>query len=128
MSDSRPALSGPLLLRAAGAAVLLDLGTGVGGELPQVVHWGSDPGSLNQDELAQLVVDVTPGVSNNALDEPTRFSVLPGQSEGWQGRPGLAGHRDGANAFTRFRVTGSTLNPVDGDGTEFVVTAADEQA
>jgi alpha-galactosidase len=67
-------------------------------------------------------------VNHNGLDEPARFSLLPGQSEGWSGRPGLAGHRDGTDSFPRFQVTGCTVTPEAGGGTEVLVTAADEPA
>jgi alpha-galactosidase len=132
MTDPRtapsPVPSGPLLLRAAGVAVLLDRSGLPGEALPQVLHWGSDPGPLEPDELARLAADLIPGVSNNAPDEPPRFSLSPGQSEGWLGRPGLAGHRDGGDSYPRFLVTGSTVTAEDDGGTEFVVTAADETA
>jgi alpha-galactosidase len=118
----------PLLLRAAGTAVVLDTSGIVGGALPQVLHWGGDPGPLNAAELAELAAAVKPGVAHNSPDEPARFSLLPGQPDGWPGRPGLAGHRDGADAHPRFLVTGSTVTPEPDGGTELVVTAADEQA
>jgi alpha-galactosidase len=121
-------MSEPLLLRAAGAAVLLDLSGEPGSGLPQVLHWGSDPGALTADELTALAADLRPGVSHNALDEPARFSLLPGQPDGWLGRPGLAGHRDGADSYPRFEVTGSTVTPEPDGGTELVVTAADQAA
>ncbi|HST85039.1 MAG TPA: alpha-galactosidase [Kineosporiaceae bacterium] len=120
--------SGPLLLRAAGVAVLLDQPGLPGGKLPQVLHWGSDPGPLTDAELAKLATDLKPGVNHNALDEPPEFSLSPGQPEGWLGRPGLAGHRDGADPFPRFRVTGSTVTPEADGGTEVVITAADQPA
>ncbi len=122
------ARSGPLVLRAAGVAVVLDLSGRPGEALPQVLHWGSDPGPMSADELARLAADLIPGVSHNALDKAGRFSLSPGQSEGWLGRPGLSGHRDGADSFPRFQVTGSTLTPEADGGTEFVVTATDQPA
>ena len=79
-------------------ALLLDL-TGSG--LPRILHWGSDPGPLEPGELAALVADLVPGVAHNAIDEPLRLSLLPGQPDGWEGRPGLSGHRDGAAPFPR---------------------------
>src|SRR3954451_16479106 len=115
----------PVLLRAGGTAVVLELSAG---GLPQVLHWGSDPGPLAGDELAALAADLRPGVSQNALDEPARFSLLPGQSEGWLGRPGLGGHRDGADSYPRFEVTDASLTPEAGGGTQLVISAADQPA
>src|SRR5690242_11293326 len=120
--------SGPLLLRAAGVAVLLDHPGSLGQKLPQILHWGSDPGPLTGAELARLAADLTPGIHHNAPDTPPEFSLSPGQPEGWLGRPGLAGHRAGADPFPRFRVTHSTVTPEADGSTEVVVTAADQPA
>ena len=121
-------MSEPLLLRAAGTAVLLDLSGEPGSGLPQVLHWGSDPGALEPAELSELAAGLRQGVGHNSLDVPSRFSLLPAQSEGWSGRPGLAGHRDGADSYPRFLVTGFTLTPEPDGACELVVTAADEPA
>jgi alpha-galactosidase len=120
------AMTAPLLLRAAGTAVLIDL-TPAGGGLPQVLHWGADPGPLPDDELS-TVGDLMPAVAHNALDEPSRFTLLPGQPDGWAGRPGLSGHRDGGDPYPRFVVSGNTVTSEPDGGTELVVTAADESA
>jgi len=44
-------------------------------------------------------------VSPNEMDDPVRLSVLPEPHRGWSGRPGLAGHRDGADWSPAFTVT-----------------------
>ena len=86
----------PLLLRAAGVAVLVDAD---GPQLPRVLHWGADPGPLDDDALHRLATDLTPAVGHSGLDEPWPFPLLPGEADGWSGRPGLAGHRDGRAPF-----------------------------
>jgi alpha-galactosidase len=96
--------------------------------LPRVVHWGGDPGPLEPDEIAALIADLDPGVANNALDEPFSLTLLPGEWDGWAGRPGLAGHRDGTAAFPRFDVTDLSLTPEPDGGSELVFTAADPTA
>jgi alpha-galactosidase len=117
--------SGPLLLRAAGTALLLDQrGTGI----PEVLHWGSDPGPLGPDEIASLVADLGAGVGHNSPDEPFRLSLLPGEPDGWAGRPALSGHRDGRAAFPRFEVTALTVTPEADGATELLVTAADGES
>jgi alpha-galactosidase len=73
--------------------------------LPAVVHWGAALGPLDTDALTALAdADVTP-VSPNEMDDPVRLSVLPEPHRGWSGRPGLAGHRDGADWSPAFTVT-----------------------
>ena len=119
-------MTAPLLLRAAGTAVLIDLAP-PGGGLPQVLHWGADPGPLPDDELV-TVSNLLPGVAHNSLDEAPRFTLLPGQPDGWSGRPGLSGHRDGADPYPRFVVTDTTVTEEPDAATELVVTAVDETA
>ncbi|MEU9123376.1 alpha-galactosidase [Streptomyces sp. NPDC048506] len=90
-----------LHFRAAGTSLLLDLsGTG----LPRIVHWGADLGEPAPHRLAALrTADVAQTVSN-APDEPVPVSVLPQQSAGWLGTPGLSGHRAGSAAAPAFAV------------------------
>jgi len=115
----------PVLLRAAGVGVLLDVAPP---GLPRVVHWGADPGDLDADARARLVADVVPAVPHSALDEPFPLTLLPGEPDGWSGRPGLAGHRDGADVFPRLRTTGVPTVVVDGDAQVLEVWSADGAA
>jgi len=119
--------SAPILLRAAGTAVLLDrLLDRHGPGLPQVLHWGRDPGPLTPDELSVLAGNLSAGVGHNSPDEEFRLSLLPAESDGWAGRPGLSGHRDGAASFPRFTVTDVVQNSGPDGATELVIRAADE--
>ncbi|MFC9238812.1 hypothetical protein ACFTZK_20560 [Streptomyces decoyicus] len=80
-----------LHFRAAGTSLVLDLS---GSGLPRIVHWGADLGALAPGRLAGLrTADVAQTVSN-ALDVPVPLSVLPQQSAGRLGTPGLSGHRE----------------------------------
>jgi alpha-galactosidase len=104
--------------------VLLDL---AGPGLPQVLHWGSDPGPLEPDEIVALVGNLGAGVAHNSPDREFRLSLLPGEPDGWAGRPGLSGHRDGAASFPRFTVSDVVQNSLPGGGTELVIQAADAE-
>ncbi|GAA0807686.1 alpha-galactosidase [Spirilliplanes yamanashiensis] len=108
-------------LRAAGVSLVLDA-TGDG--LPRVAHWGADLGELDRTALADLVAAAEPQVASNTMDAVVPVSVLPEQSAGWLGTPGVAGHRDGADFSTRFVVSGVDA----GQPGRLVVTAADDAA
>lgn len=66
----------PVVLRAADVSVVLDI---AGPRHPRVLHWGRDLGDLSSDEAASL----RPGLP-----------LLPLASDGWPGRPAVAGYRD----------------------------------
>ncbi|MBT1671581.1 alpha-galactosidase [Curtobacterium flaccumfaciens] len=89
-------------LTAGGVSLVLDCRDDA---LPAVVHWGAALGPFDTDALTALAdADVAP-VSPNEMDDPVRLSVLPEPHRGWSGRPGLAGHRDGADWSPAFTVT-----------------------
>ena len=121
-TTDRPAT---VLLRAAGAGLLLDTS---GPGLPAVVHWGADPGDLDAGARAALVHAVVPGVPHSALDRPWPFTLLPGEPDGWSGRPGLAGHRDGADVFPRLRTTAPPEVTTQADGAQRLVVEATDAA
>jgi alpha-galactosidase len=109
-------------LRAAGTGVLLDVG---GPGLPRVLHWGADLGDLTGVPAAALLAGSTPAVPRSALDAPMPFSVLPVESDGWSGAPGLAGHRDGSHAHPVLRLTGAVDVQESPAGGTVVADAAD---
>ncbi|WP_045744025.1 alpha-galactosidase [Actinoplanes rectilineatus] len=88
---------GLLRLSAAGTALVLDCR---GPALPVVVHWGADPGD---EDLAELALAVAPQPIGFSADGTVRPAILPEQSTGWLGHPGLAGHRDGRAWSSAFR-------------------------
>ena len=94
-------LAVPLHWRAGGVSLVLDCS---GPLLPRVLHWGADLADCSDEELAALAVAATPQQVSNNVDEVVPISVLPEQSVGWIGTPGLTGHRDGAAFSTAFTV------------------------
>ncbi len=106
--------------RAGGVSLVLDCS---GDSLPRVLHWGADLGEVSDPELGALAAASVPPVVTNSIDQPVPVSVLPEQSVGWLGTPGLTGNRDGAAFSTAFRVTGATE-----DQRRLAVTARDEAA
>ncbi|MFI5960101.1 alpha-galactosidase [Cryptosporangium sp. NPDC051539] len=120
-------------LTASGVSVILD---STQGRLPAVVHWGAALGAQSKEDLRALsTADVEPR-EGNVVDEPVRLAILPEHHAGWQGRPGVAGHRDGADWSPRFQVTGLDVGPgatvdgglVDGGPCALVFHARDEVA
>src|SRR5436190_19739364 len=107
--------------RSAGVSLVLDR-TGDG--LPRVLHWGAELGELPDPELAALAAASVPPVVTNSIDQPVPVSVLPEQSVGWLGTPGLSGNRGGAAFSTAFRVTAVT-SP---GSRQLHITARDEVA
>ena len=111
----------PLHLRAGGVSLVLDLPADA---LPAVLHWGADLGEAPGDVLRDLAQEVRP-LLENSVDVPVRTSVLPEQSAGWAGTPGLLGHRGGDAWSTRF--AGTTYD-VDAAARRVSARAADPAA
>ncbi len=103
-------------LRAAGVSLVLDFS---GGTLPRVRHWGADLGELSPSELQAVLVAQSPQPIGFSVDGAVDVAVLPEQSAGWLGTPGIIGNRGGRDFSTAFRVVS-----VDGP----VVHAVDEVA
>ncbi len=114
------------LLRSAGVAVLLDTS---GPQLPRVLHWGADPGPLDAEALERLVADLRPGQPRSAFGEPVPFPLVPTEVDGWSGRPGLAGHRDGRDPFPRLAVVADPAVAIEAGGAQVLTAqAADPEA
>jgi alpha-galactosidase len=94
-------LAVPLHWRAGGVSLVLDCSPPL---LPRVLYWGADLADRCSQELAGLAVAATPQQVSNTIDELVPVSVLPEQSVGWVGTPGLTGHRDGTGFSTAFTV------------------------
>ncbi|MFC0429741.1 alpha-galactosidase [Kutzneria buriramensis] len=103
-------------LAANGVGLVLETGPG----LPRVLHWGADLGPVDD----ALVLASTPGVAPSSVDTPIRLTVLPSEQEGWLGRPGTAGHREGSYQHVRPEL----IAPVAVDGNSVTFTAADSLA
>ncbi|ACZ29299.1 glycoside hydrolase clan GH-D [Xylanimonas cellulosilytica DSM 15894] len=100
--------------------------------LPAVVHWGADLGDLDSEGLAALDLATARQTAPGTLDAAWRLPLLPQESDGWSGRPGLLLARDGRPVFPRWQ--GSVTMPdggtpaVTADGGMLVVTADDAAA
>ncbi|MGI4896275.1 MAG: alpha-galactosidase [Janthinobacterium lividum] len=123
-SATPDALGQVLHLRAAGVSLVLEVAVDA---LPAVVHWGGDLGDVSAAVLADLVVSGRTARANNDLDVPQPTRLLPEQSRGWNGRPGLAGHRAGAAWSTRFVPTGAVVEQREVGG-RVLLEAADPHA
>ena len=74
-----------IALRSAGVSLVLDVSAG---QLPSIIHWGADLGTLELADVQALILsNVDPG-GPNVVDEPVRVAVLPEHWTGWVGRPG----------------------------------------
>ncbi|MDP9417696.1 MAG: alpha-galactosidase [Actinomycetota bacterium] len=85
-----------------GGATSLAVDVSVG--VPRVLHWGSrlDDDPADADFLAALAEGQ---YAADGLTGSRRFpAVLPEQSAGWFGTPGIDGHRDGTAFSTHFAV------------------------
>ncbi len=75
------------VLTASGIGLVLDI---AGPRLPRIRHFGADPGPLDA-ELLEVLAPL-------AGDLP----LLPSAADGWFGRPGLRGHRQGLTVPVRW--------------------------
>ncbi|GIF51971.1 alpha-galactosidase [Asanoa ferruginea] len=114
----------PVVLAAAGAAVILDVS---GPGLPRVLHWGADPGPLDEADLRALVAAAGGDVAS-AADGPLQpvggMPLLPTQWDGWAGRPGVTGDRAGRWPYLRLARDGAVRVSAD----EVVAEGVDETA
>jgi len=79
-------------LLAGGVSVVVDArGTGV----PRIAHWGAALPGISNSGLEQLVSAAQPQIVSNSIDTLVPLGILPEQSAGWAGTPGITGHRDG---------------------------------
>lgn len=90
-----------LYLRGAGTSMVIDCR---GDRLPRVLHWGADLGDLNQTDLEAVALVMVAQQPTGTLDDPVPVSMLPEQSAGWLGIPGVAAHRKGRDFSTSFVV------------------------
>ncbi|MZE77456.1 hypothetical protein GTY57_10680, partial [Streptomyces sp. SID5475] len=93
--------SGLTHLRAAGVSLVIDLS---GSTLPRVLHWGPCLGEPTGPQLDALRLARRCQPIGFSVDGPVEVAVLPEQSAGWLGTPGLSGHRGGRDFSAAFRV------------------------
>lgn len=75
-------------LSAAGTSVVVELT----GDVPVISHWGA---ALGESAGAALATATERTIVHGGLDVVAPCSMLPQHAEGWLGRPGLQGHRQG---------------------------------
>lgn len=103
--------------RAAGVALLI---AAPEDGMPEVIHWGGDPGQIDEDQFDALASGAAWMRTGNGLDEALRVGIVPEARFGWTGSPGLIGSRDGVGWSPHWRTREVLLDgsPV----TEFVAT------
>jgi alpha-galactosidase len=113
----------PVVLHAGGVSVVLDIRGGV----PRVLHWGRRLTAAPEDDAFLLsLADLQRAA--DSLEGSTSAAMLPEQSAGWMGTPGLAGHRDGTTFSTRFLPTGHAVDINADDAQTLTATAIDPDA
>ncbi|WDF32375.1 alpha-galactosidase [Arthrobacter agilis] len=112
----------PLHLSRGGTSVLLEPHAH---GLPVFTYWGPALGPLPAPDVAALVTAQQPQRVSGGIDVPARLNLLPLESTGWQGTPGLTGDRGGSYLYPRFSVTSAL---VEDDGATAVIEADDDVA
>jgi alpha-galactosidase len=107
-------------LRRGGTSVVLDVSSA---PLPVVLWWGADLGDLAEPELAAMATAALPQRVSGALDRPAPFTLVPQESSGWLGTPGLTGHRGGRDFSTKLATTRVRIDAAGAD-----IEAADPDA
>lgn len=110
----------PIHLRNGGTSVVLDPGAAA---LPAIVHWGADLGDVGPAELVAMSLAALPQRVSGGLDQPATLTLIPQESSGWLGTPGLVGHRDGRHFSTRLATT-----DLRADAASATITARDDAA
>lgn len=107
-------MSQDLHLRRGGTSVLLHIGetTGV-----SVEYWGADLGDLSASECAVTNGALVLATYNSDSDIPASLSLVPQQSEGWIGTPGLIGSHGGHHQFPQFETKSVSVEHAGPNGT-----------
>ncbi|HEV7948877.1 MAG TPA: alpha-galactosidase [Glaciihabitans sp.] len=93
-------------LSAGGVSVVIDArGNGV----PRIAHWGATLSAATPGELEQLVTAGQPQIVSNSIDSFVPLGILPEQSAGWAGTPGISGHRDGTHFTVALQLQDAAL-------------------
>lgn len=111
-------------LRRGGTSVVVNVpDAGV----PQVTYWGEDLGALTDPQLRDLVAAQVPSIVSGTADLPPVLSMVPLQSEGWLGTPGLVGSRAGKGLFPAFRALSVEIDESD-EPARIAVALRDDEA
>lgn len=91
-----------IVLRSAGVALLLAVGPE---GMPEVVHWGGDPGEVSDGGFEELRLGLAWMIPGNSVDLGPRPGIIPEGRYGWTGTPGLIGSREGRAWSPDWRVS-----------------------
>ncbi|MGN7800441.1 alpha-galactosidase [Leifsonia sp. 22587] len=111
-----------LALRAAGTSLVID----TAGRVPRVLHWGADPGPLDDAAAEALRETAGPALLNNSPDIPRTFSLWPTEYEGWAGTPAQEGHAAGTATTPRPRTEAVRYDDGGEHGGRIEIDLADE--
>ncbi|MFN4000687.1 alpha-galactosidase [Microcella sp.] len=114
---------GVVALHSASVSVIVDASRGV----PRILHWGArvDARRGDVDYLRSLAVAQRGADALRGSGPP---AVLPEQSAGWVGTPGLEGHRNGREFSSLFTPVGYQVLSSSGFGASLVVVGRDADA
>jgi alpha-galactosidase len=109
-------------LSAAGVSLVADLRP----DVPVVLHWGAELGTLSDSALESLAETGETAWLQGSPDTPRVFSLLPSELEAWSGVPAIAGHRAGTATTPRPRTVAATVEQSDERGGRILVDLADD--
>ncbi|MGW2017729.1 alpha-galactosidase [Streptomyces sp. NPDC001927] len=118
----------PLVLAAGGIGVVLDI---AGPSLPRVLHWGAalDPAADGDAAFAASGAGTADDARTAGSGVTYGVPLVPLQSEGWSGRPGIRGDRAGRWPHLRPLLTEPVRHAADDSGGSVVTAhAADAEA
>jgi len=99
-------------LTAARVSLVVDLRP----DVPVVLHWGAELGTLSDSALESLAETGGTAWLQGSPDTPRVFSLLPTELEAWSGIPAIAGHRAGNATTPRPRTVAATVEQSDQRG------------
>jgi alpha-galactosidase len=115
--------SPPITLSAGGTSVIVDVSSGI----PRILHWGARVDSGPDDDAFLLSLGHTQGGAD-ILEVRRAPTIVPEQSAGWMGTPGLEGHRNGTTFSSAFTLGDRRLDRTDDDRQVLTVDATDADA
>jgi alpha-galactosidase len=114
--------AGPVILEAGDTSLVVDVSGGV----PRILHWGPSFPPVSDDATFLTSLGDTQGGAD-LLEVRKSPSVLPEQSAGWMGTPGLEGHRNGTTFSSAFQLQAWRLDD-SSDGARALVVDAEDPA
>ncbi len=105
-------------LRSGGVSLVLHSAKAAA---PSIIYWGSDLGQPNRSALDAMALATLEPLGGNLPDSHLEVGVIPLESSGWMGRPGLAGHRDDGSSWAP-RLTTTEVEPPEIGGKGDVLT------